>query len=103
MKVYCLLNSGCEGTMMSLSFTRATKLYVVSLEQLINLQLAIVGSYSIVNYGTSGQLKFEAFISDEYFDIININYYNIVLDTPFLKKWEISLDFSSQSRIKIEG
>jgi hypothetical protein len=73
------------------------------LEQPINLQLTVVGSHYIVNYGTSGQLKFGVNISDEYFDITNIDYYDIILGTPFLMKWGISLDFSSQGRIKMEG
>jgi hypothetical protein len=76
---------------------------VVSLEQPINLQLAIVGSRSIVNYGTCGQLKFRVNISDKYFNITNVDYYNVILGTPFLMKWGISLDFSSQGRIKMEG
>jgi hypothetical protein len=99
-KAHCLLDSGCEGTMMSLSFTRAARLWVVPLEQPINLQLAVVGSHSIVNYGTSSQLKFGAFVSDEYFDITNIDYYDIILGTPFLAKWGIGLDFSRQGGIK---
>jgi hypothetical protein len=70
-KAHCLLNSGCEGTMMSLSFARAARLQVVPLEQPVNLQLAVIGSHSIVNYGTSGQLKFGVNILDEYFDITN--------------------------------
>jgi hypothetical protein len=88
--------------MMSLSFARAAMLQVVLLEQPINLQLTVVGSCSIVNYGTHGQLKFGVNVSDEYFDITNVDYYDIILGTPFLMKWGISLDFSSQGGIKIE-
>jgi hypothetical protein len=55
-----------------------------------------------VNYGTSGSLKFREFVSDEYFDISNVNYYYIILGTPFLKKWGICLDFNSQG-IRIKG
>jgi hypothetical protein len=102
-KAHCLLDNGCEGTMMSPSFTRATRLQVIPLEQPINLQLIVVGSHSIVNYGTSGQLKFGVNVLDEYFDITNINYYNITLGTLFLMKWGMSLDFSSQGGIMMEG
>ena len=102
-KAHCLLDSGCEGTMMSPNFARAAKLRVVPLERPVNLQLAIVGSRSIVNYGTSGRVTFGGFVSNKYFDITNVNYYDIILGTPFLKKWGISLDFSSQGGIRIEG
>jgi hypothetical protein len=77
------------------NFARAARLRTVPLEQPVNLQLAVVGSRSIVNYGTSGLLKFGEFISNKYFDITNINYYDIILGTPFLTKWGISLDFGS--------
>jgi hypothetical protein len=73
------------------------------LEQPVNLQLAVVGSCSIVNYGTSGLLKFGEFVSNEYFDITNVDYYDVILGTPFLTKWGISLDFGSQGRIRIKG
>jgi hypothetical protein len=85
-KAHCLLDSGCEGTMMSPSFACAAKLRTVPLEQLVNLQLAVVGSRSIVNYGTSGSIKFGEFISNEYFDITNVDYYDVILGTPFLMK-----------------
>ena len=88
---------------MSPNFAHAVKLRVTPLEHPINLQLTVVGSRSIVNYGTSGTLSFGEFISDEYFDITNVDYYNVILGTPFLKKWGISLDFSSQGGIKIKG
>jgi hypothetical protein len=102
-KAHCLLNSGCEGTIMSPNLMHTAKLQTVPLEQLVNLQLAVVGSCSIVNYGTSGSLKFGDFISDEYFDITNVDYYNVILGTQFPKKWGVSLGFSSQGRIKIKG
>jgi hypothetical protein len=89
--------------MMSPNFAHTARLQTVVLEQPVNLQLAIVGSHSIVNYGTSGLIKFREFVSDEYFDITNIDYYDIILGTPFLTKWGISLEFSSQGRIRIKG
>jgi hypothetical protein len=42
----------------------------------------------------------DEFVSNEYFDITNIDYYNVILGTPFLMKWGISLDFG---RIRIKG
>jgi hypothetical protein len=41
-KAHCLLDSGCERTMMSPNFVCTTKLWSVPLEQSVNLQLAKV-------------------------------------------------------------
>jgi hypothetical protein len=50
-KAHCLLDSGCEGVMISLEFTRATGMRTFELEHLIGLQLACIGSKSTINYG----------------------------------------------------
>jgi hypothetical protein len=102
-RAHCLLDSGCEGTMMFPNFARTARLRTVLLEQPVNLQLAVVGSHSIVNYGTGSLLKFGEFASNEYFNITNVNYYNVILGTPFLTKWGISLDFGSQGGIRIKA
>ena len=30
----------------------------------------------------------------EYFDVVNINYYDAILGTPFLKKFKVAIDFT---------
>ena len=50
----------------------------------------------------NGRITFGEFMSNEYFDFTNVDYYDIILGTPFLKKWGISLDFSSQGGVRIE-
>jgi hypothetical protein len=37
------------------------------------------------------------------FDITNINYYDVILGTPFLRKMGINLDFSGQGCIRLKG
>ncbi|KIJ38962.1 hypothetical protein M422DRAFT_258377 [Sphaerobolus stellatus SS14] len=75
-KAHCLLDSGCEGIMISSDFVRANKLPKFELEKPVILQLAC-----------------EKY--DEYFDIANVDYYNAILGTLFLRQFEILLDFKN--------
>ena len=73
--------------MISPDFIHAMGIIPIKLEQPIGLQLACVGSKSTITFRTARV--------EEYFDIANINYYNVILGTPFLWKLNITLDFTS--------
>ncbi|KIJ32261.1 hypothetical protein M422DRAFT_131202, partial [Sphaerobolus stellatus SS14] len=94
-KAHCLLGSGCEGIMMSSDFVRANKLPKLELEKPVILQLGCVGSKSTVQYGLTVKILLGNQKYDEYFDITNVNYYDIILGTPFLHQFEILLDFKN--------
>ena len=94
-KAHCLLDSGCEGIMISSDFVRANKLPKFELEKPVILQLACVGSKSTVQYGLIAKILLGNEKYDEYFDIANVNYYNVILGTPFLRRFEILLDFKN--------
>ena len=72
-----------------------------SLEQPIALQLACIGSQSMINYGTHVTIKLCCKVVEEYFNIMNIEHYDAVLGTPFLRKMGIVLDFRSPGIIQI--
>ena len=63
-----------------------------ALEKPIALQLACIGSQSMVNYGTHVTIKIGRKVVEEY---SNIEHYNAILGTPFLRKMGIVLDFRS--------
>ena len=44
-------------------------------------------------YDTNATIKFNKKESKEYFDIVNIDYYDTILGTPFLRKREVVMDF----------
>ena len=46
-------------------------------------------------------IKFGCRNVEEYFDIANIEYYDAILGTPFLRKMGVILDFSSPGQIKM--
>ena len=92
-KAHCLLDSGCEGIMISSEFVRANKLPKFELEKPVTLQLACVGSKSMVQHGLTAKILLSNEKYDEYFDIANVDYYDVILGTPFLRRFGILLDF----------
>ena len=71
-------------------------------EQPIALQLAAcIGSQSMINYGTHATIKIGCKIVEEYSDIANIEHYDTILGTLFLRKIGIILDFRSPGIIWI--
>ena len=70
--------------MISPDFTQAMGLVTFKLEQPIALQLACIGSKSTVNYGACSTISFGNQHIEETFDVANIDYYNVILGTPFM-------------------
>ena len=101
MKAHCLLDSGSEGILLSPEFTRATGIKTFALEKPIALQLACIGSRSMINYRTQVTIKIGHKVVEKYFDIANIEYYDAILGTPFLRKMGIVLDFRSPGMARI--
>ena len=55
--------------------------------------MAVTGSKSVINYGTNTTIQINDEELKEYFDIVNIDYYNAILGTPFLEKFKVVIDF----------
>ena len=91
-KAHCLINSGCKGITISPSFIRVAKIKPFPLDKPIGIQLAVLGSKSI-NYGANATIKYNKKELKEYFDIVNIDYYDAILRTLFLRKHEVVIDF----------
>ena len=49
----------------------------------------------MINYGTCVTIKIGRKEVEEYFDIANVEHYDAILGTPFLRKMGIILDFRS--------
>ena len=101
MKAHCLLDSRSKGVLLSLEFTQATGIKALALKQSIALQLACIGSRSMINYRTHVTIKIGHKVVKEYFDIMNVEHYDAILGTPFLRKIGIILDFRSPGIIRI--
>ena len=72
-----------------------------ALENPIALQLACIGSQLMINYGTHTTIKLGRKVVEEYFNITNVEHYDMILGTPFLRKMGIVLDFRSPGMARI--
>ena len=72
-----------------------------ALEKPIALQLACIDSQSLINYGTHMTIKLGCKVVEVYLDIANVEHYNVILGTPFLRKIGIVLDFRSPGMAQI--
>ena len=55
----------------------------------------------MINYRTHMTIKIGHKVVEEYFDIANIEHYNAILGTPFLRKMGIVLNFRSPGMAQI--
>ena len=72
--------------MVSPDFAHLMGMKLAKLEQPIGLQLACIGSKSTINYGTEATIVFGDTHIEEYLNVANINYYNVILGIPFLRR-----------------
>ena len=69
------------------------------LENPVALQLACVGSKLTISYGATSTIAFRNQHIEEYFNVANINYYDVILGALFLRQLRITLDFASLGSI----
>ena len=55
----------------------------------------------MINYGTHVTIKIGHKVVKEYFDITNVEHYDVILGMPFLRKMGIVLDFTSPGMAQI--
>ena len=87
--------------MISPDYAQATGIKTFKLEQPSGLQLACMGSQSTINYGAKSTIVFGNKLIEEYFNMANINHYDVILGMPFLWWLGITLDFTRQGSICI--
>ena len=55
----------------------------------------------MINYRTHVTIKLSCKVVEEYFNIMNVEHYDAILGTPFLRKMGIVLDFRSPGMAQI--
>ena len=95
-KAYALFDSGSMTDAIGPDFTQVVRLPILKLENPITLQLGCSGSRSKINYSSEANIKFALITSNTYLDVANLDKYDRILRTPFMRKHRIILDFETQ-------
>jgi hypothetical protein len=94
LEAYALLDSGSTTVSVTHDFARVAKLNIMQLENPVALQLGTVGSRSIINFGARARLDLGPVAEDDaYVDVVNIDRYDMIIGTPFMRKHAFVLDF----------
>ncbi|KAF8241016.1 hypothetical protein L208DRAFT_1230055 [Tricholoma matsutake] len=93
LEAFVLLNSGCMSDSISPEFAMSANLKAHKLEELVPLQLGTVGSCSKINFGLFTDFEISEIKNTHYFDVANIDRYDAILGTVFMRKHGIVLDF----------
>ena len=94
-KAYALFDSGSTTDAISPDFTWVARLPILELENPITLQLGCSGSQSKINYNSEVNINFALITSNTYLDVTNLDKYNSILRTPFMRRHRIILDFKT--------
>jgi hypothetical protein len=90
-----LLDSSCTSDSVSPEFIVAATLKVHELEDPVPLQLGTMSSRSKINFGLFANFELGSLRGTHYFDVVNINRYDTIIGTIFMRKHGITLDFES--------
>ncbi|KAF8221800.1 hypothetical protein L208DRAFT_1326009 [Tricholoma matsutake] len=103
LKAYVLLDSGCTTDSISPEFAMSANLKAHGLEEPVPLQLGTVGSHSKINFGLFTDFEIGGVVNTHYFDVVNIDRYDAILGTVFMRKHGIVLDFEcDEVHVEIE-
>ena len=97
-----LLDSGCTTEAISPEMVQIVGLKVHQLMKQIPIQLGTKGSKSWINHGMKACIKIGTADNYHYFDVINIDRYNVIIGMVFMKQHRIMLDFE-KDQVRMRG
>lgn len=98
LEAYALLDTGSTTVSITNDFARVARLRVQQLDNPITLQLGTVGSRSMINYGARARIELGSIVEDNaYVDVVNIDRYDMIIGTPFMRRHKLVLDFSDDT------
>ncbi|KZT19656.1 hypothetical protein NEOLEDRAFT_1077420, partial [Neolentinus lepideus HHB14362 ss-1] len=92
-----LLDSGSMANFMSTMFGDIIHVSKTPLAWALPVQLAVMGSRSKINYCATARFQFEGIDCEKWFDIINVDDYDIILGTPFLFQHRVLMGLNPPS------
>ena len=87
--------------MIAANYAVVHKLDMFQLKKPIKLQMATSGSCSVTQYGAWAKLQVGELTQTHYFDVVNLDRYNAILGTPFLKEHKVILNFAGDGTFKL--
>ena len=95
LEAYALLDLGSTTISVTHDFARVAKLKVMQLENPVALQLGTVGSRSMINFGAKTRIELGPIQEDDaYLDVVNIDRYDMIVGTTFMRTHSFVLDFA---------
>ncbi|KAJ3757378.1 hypothetical protein EV360DRAFT_46142 [Lentinula raphanica] len=106
-QAFTLFDSGSTADAISPDYAKVAKINVFQLDNPVTLQLGTKGSRSRISFGcvtpyTLKGGKVGDVAGKDYFDVANIDRYDAVVGTVFMRKHGIALDFQHNS-IRLKG
>lgn len=101
-KALTLFDSGSTTDSITPEFGFVSRTRQFKLDDQVTLQLGCVGSRSKISYGARAPVAVFGISEDMYFDVVNIDRYDAILGTPFLRKHGVCIDFK-KGGIVIDG
>ncbi|KAF8219059.1 hypothetical protein L208DRAFT_1178417, partial [Tricholoma matsutake] len=92
LEAYVLLDSGCTSDSILPEFSMSANLKAHELEEPVPLQLGTVGSHLKINFGLFTNFQIGIVKDTHYFDVVNIDRYNTILGTVFMRKHDFECD-----------
>nr|VWO96523.1 Uncharacterized protein [Ganoderma boninense] len=89
-----LFDSGSTTDSISPEFAKVAGARTFELENPAILQLGCVGSRSRISFGTQVPIELGESPVDAYLDVVNLDRYDVVLGTPFMRRHGVVLDFA---------
>ena len=67
----------------------------------MKLQMATSGSRFVINFGAKAEIECGDYSQTHYFDVVNLDRYQVVLGTPFLKQHGVILNYVGSRSFKL--
>jgi hypothetical protein len=101
-KAFALFDSGCTTEACSPDFARVAGIKVFPIKSEVILQLGTAGSRSKINHGMKATVKYASIESEEYLDIVNLDKFDVIIGTKFMRKHKMQLDFQFDT-VRVRG